>query len=477
MSYYAIDFGDKQILVSRVNGNQIVLVKNLKQVDVHETFKKVNFDKKLDMSYKLMPYMFKIIYICIHTSSLCNLSCTYCFLKDKSKSAPMNIHRAIKFIDYIIAHYPHAEKYIVDLTGSGEPLLNMDMITQIGEYCKTKSNEIRKEILPMLVTNGTLLSKDNVHGLRNAGILFGVSIDGTKKMHNSTRKKSNNQGTYKSVIKNVKGVKDRTLIGAAVTLTEANQNVRKVLKHLIQFFPTISIKPVRGVNEARGIHESNIGNVKSEYSNLSDFILRKTLKRNFSYLAALLNGDDYFGKFILRVILNQKVVSRCDAGVGRFSLAGNGKIYACPAAINIEPLEIGDSTKGIDLIKQKKITSILSNQERCMNCRARFVCGGECMVTSYYANGKISSIDPIMCEFKLHLFDLAVQLKFSIATQNRDIYDIVYRGCKDKSDRFKEDRDLSETLKKNQEYLFTELKAIKDNDITLYEKIKKEEIK
>jgi len=78
----------------------------------------------------------------------------------------------------IIAEYPNAGMYIIDPTGSGEPLLKKNHLYQIGEYCKTKSNELKREILPMIVTNGTLLDKATVQELRDAGVLFGVSLDG-----------------------------------------------------------------------------------------------------------------------------------------------------------------------------------------------------------------------------------------------------------------------------------------------------------
>lgn len=67
----------------------------------------------------------------------------------------MTIDEAKRFIDFIISEFPKAEKYIVDPTGSGEPLLRMDFIIELAEHCHFKSNEICKEVLPMLVTNGT----------------------------------------------------------------------------------------------------------------------------------------------------------------------------------------------------------------------------------------------------------------------------------------------------------------------------------
>ncbi|MFH2116614.1 MAG: SPASM domain-containing protein [Bacillota bacterium] len=337
-----------------------------------------------------------------------------------------------------------------------------------------KSGETRREVLPMLVTNGTLLSLDTVDKLRKAGVLFGVSIDGIKRAHDLNRIDYRGLGTHKTILKNIKKIKDRTLLGAAVTLTDSNKDLVQTMKHLIKYFPAISIKPVRSTNGKGGICEDNIKEIKDEYSKLCLFLVKKTLEGDLSYISALLNGDDYLGKFILRVILNQKVQTRCDAGLGRYSLAADGKIYTCPAAIDIKELEIGSLETGIDTQKQQKIWEVLSERNKCDQCIANFVCGGECMVTSYYAYRKIDEMDSIMCNLKRHLFSLAVKFKFVIALGDEEIYNNLINGCIEKNNRFKTDEDLNLVLEKTKsKYSFTELKSIKDSNIYLYNEIKK----
>ena len=112
--------------------------------------------------------LFKTIYISLHASSKCNMKCKYCFMQVRP-DVNITIDEAKRFIDFIIFEFPKAEKFIVDPTESGEPLLRMGFILKLSEYCHLKSNEICKEVLPMLVTNGTLLTKENVDKLQSAG--------------------------------------------------------------------------------------------------------------------------------------------------------------------------------------------------------------------------------------------------------------------------------------------------------------------
>jgi len=388
----------------------------------------------------------------------------------------ITIDEAKRFIDFIISEFPIAEKYIVDPTGSGEPLLRMDLILELAEYCHLKSNEICKEVLPMLVTNGTLLIKENVDRLQSAGYIFGVSIDGNKNAHDTNRVNAKQEGTYKQIIKNVRNIKHREYLGAAVTLTNEKMDLVKAFKSLSKYFTTISIKPVRSFeNGVDGINEDNIEDIKNQYTKLYKFILARTLKGNLDYLGVLLNGDDYFGKFLLRIILNHKVSTRCDAGMGRFSLTPDMRIIACPGSIGIEEMELGSLDTGLDQTRINHFWNILSERKHCLDCEARYVCGGECMVVSYYKDNRLDSVDEVMCELKKHLFELAVKFKFELIIQSEALFNIVFEGCQNKANRFQEDKDFCSTLKKlNGQYTFMELKKIKDDDYQNYNRVRDE---
>jgi uncharacterized protein len=352
----------------------------------------------------------------------------------------------------------------------------MNFLKELAKYCFDKSNEICKEVLPMLVTNGTLLDKGNIDILQSLGYIFGISIDGYKDSHDRNRLNKLGKGTYKQIIRNIKNIKHREYLGVAVTLTNSKMDLVKAFRSLYKYFTTISIKLVRSFdNTVEGINEFNIDEIKDEYTKLYKHILNKTLKGNLDNLGVLLNGDDYLGKFILRVILNQKVSTRCDAGLGRFSLTPDKKIIACPGSIGIEELEIGDLFTGLEEQKINIIWNVLSKREYCKDCIARYVCGGECLIVSYYKDKKIDSIDKVMCELKKHLFKLAVKFKFEVLIKSEELFKVIYEGCLIKANRFQEDKEFSETLSKLEgNYTYMELKMIKDDNPIKYEKIKED---
>lgn len=470
-NYIELQHGKNKIIISIINGNQLIVNGGFfseNELRSNRMFDEIKFTEVYEKS------LYSTIFICLQTSNMCNLKCSYCFNKQETNEE-ISIEDAIRFINFVIDRFPNAGKFIVDPTGSSEPLLRMDLIDSIAEFCAVKSNEIKKEVLPMLVTNGTLLTQEKVESLQQAGYIFGISIDGSKRNHNRYRVFPNGQGSYELVMKNTKRIQHKEYLGVAVTLTNEKMNLVKIVKHLARYFPTISIKPVRSEMSSLGINESNVEMIKDNYTRLYNFLLKKTLLNELSYISSLLNGDDYFGKFISRVILNQKVFTRCDASLGRFSLSSKKEILPCPGANGISDLILGNLEEGIIKEKIHEIWSILRKHKACENCVARFVCGGECLVVSYYSSRKFDNVDPIMCVLKKHLFNLAVKFKFEIMINNSELYKVLYEGCTKKSSRFSEDSELRDILlhSKNK-YTFLELKKIKDENYPGYIKIKKE---
>ncbi len=203
-----------------------------------------------------------------------------------------------------------------------------------------------------------------------------------------------------------------------------------------------------------------------------DFLVIETKKGNFKYISAILNGDDYFGKFILRSILDIKVATRCDAGIGRFSLSTDNKIFVCPGAVDISDMVVGDLTKGIYDTKRQEFWSFLTNREYCGDCYARYICGGTCMVDSYYNKNYLKAEDNPLCKLNKHLYELS--LLFKIIMKNSKHYKEIYSACITKNQRFKKDEDINYILRNSYDYLFNELKDLRYNNKREFSKILKQ---
>lgn len=419
---------NRYFAVSIKNGQVVRLLKPIDNNTIIKLQNKSFFDEN---PLKINSHA-KTITMSLNVINQCNLNCKYCFNKDKNLKR-LSFEQCVEFIDKIIDKHNNANRFIVDLSGSGEPLLALDLIVRISKYCQSKSNEIKKEVLVMFATNGILLTKEVAKLLKDNLILFGISLDG-KKNNNKYRVDYNGVNCYKRVIKNIKEIQNMDYVGVAVTLYDEKQNLVKICKEFIKYFETISIKPVRN-NFEFGISKKNIDKIKYNYYKFTEFLIKESLyKYNTKYLKAILNGDDYFGRYLYRIILNQRISSRCDIGYSRYSLGIDGVIYGCPALVGRKNIKLNEGFS-------------VERSMDCEKCYARYLCGGECMANSYNLNNNFNTNDEIMCELKKHLFQLGYYL-VSMLKENKKIFLEILEFCNEKNNRDNINIEIQEKIEK-----------------------------
>lgn len=92
-----LNFGDFYILVSKINGNVLSLsIKEFCNRDfLTDRVEEFHMYKKIEPIGKYNKNLFKTIYISLHTSAKCNLSCTYCFKKERDNKN-LSLKRELK---------------------------------------------------------------------------------------------------------------------------------------------------------------------------------------------------------------------------------------------------------------------------------------------------------------------------------------------------------------------------------------------
>lgn len=420
------------------------------------------FENDMDMQPFGLEYI-RTVTMCIHISKGCNLRCKYCF--GVACGDDLTFDEIRRFIDCVTVLYPRADRYIVDMSGSGEPLLRLDLIIEIAKYCNELSDKYVREFLPTLVTNGTLLDDTTVKKLQNAGVLFGVSLDGDKTSHDRNRVFADGRGSYDIIRSNIKAIKHKEFVGIATTYGDKTPMLDAFLAS-VELLPTVAMKPVRCKEQSFDAEK-----ICAEYDRLIRFVLKMHIKGDTKYIFALINGDDYFGKFLKRVVCGASVYGRCDAGVGRFALAPDRNIYCCPAAIGNADCKVGDLEIGIRQSKVDKMWRSLNNPA-CRGCYARSACGGECKIVSYNKYGTTDKIDDNMCAVKRHLFALSVYYCDCLSENNVEQYRWLENMSRKVESYYSRDEKLIDAvLLSNGRYKFTQLKKIKDDDINEFEKI------
>ncbi len=360
----------------------------------------------------------------------------------------MEIESAITHLNLLFSLFPEGEKYFVDLSGKGEPLLALGDILRLADWCHRKQDEIGKEILVQFVCNGTLLSSLVAETLQKHGILFGVSLDGYKSTHDAHRKTKEGKPTFDWIIKNVSVIEHRDYVGCAGTITRDVFPLLETIRSLMPLFKTISFRPARG--DMR-IDSESAKRWQEEYERLAYALYEDSLEGDDSMFLTLMNGDDYFGRFLCRAFGGQIVLNRCDGGISRFSIDTNGAIYACPA----------DSEGGFPIdgdLRQAARAEFERQSFACLDCPFKFLCGGECPIELR----RIGKPWKPMCDLKQKMIVLANWLELRLAIDRPEMHERLKLFVEEKMSRYRKDPELERFMKGHTNLSFTEAKRLFD---------------
>lgn len=357
----------------------------------------------------LLPSSYSTLTICLEASLSCNLDCVYCFGKKRSGKNPSFSAFRPK-IDSLIDENLDKSRYFLDLSGDREPLLNLKFILDAADYALAKSEVLRKEVLVTFVCNGTLLSKEIARILKKKSVLFGISLDGDRKTHDFNRPFKDGSGSFDQIMSNVASFDDRSFLGCSITFGKARFPLLETLDGLLEYFPTVSAKPTR-LKPPNGFNDDDISYWKAEYDRLCLALIERAKSGDFRLVFSLLNGSDYFGKFLLRTLLDLRSFNRCDAGVGRVYILSDGKLAPCAPLSEFEDIVSAFSSNYV-LSEGMAFCSKMAENLDCRGCSYIFRCGGECPVERRYNSG----VNRHLCDLKRHL----ILLSFYFAASLRD---------------------------------------------------------
>lgn len=201
--------------------------KKLKEFKESNVLSEINIHEKGNLYYS--DYYLKLV-----QSTRCNLNCLYCFAK-KDKKFDMSVETAKKAILFFLDNFVPDDKrrYIIDLTGSGEPLLRLDFILKVNDFVQELKKERNINIFCQLATNGMLLTKETSSLLKKKCILFGVSLDGEKEISEKNRTGLK----YDVVAKNINDMDNKDFFGLAATYSGNNHDFIQIFKSLFAFTP------------------------------------------------------------------------------------------------------------------------------------------------------------------------------------------------------------------------------------------------
>ncbi len=338
--------------------------------------------------------------------SLCNLDCNYCYYLDKAeiyggREPRMNLEMLETCVrEYIQAN--DAQEVMFNWHGGEPTVMGLDFYKQALMLQKKYAGD--KIIHNTLQTNGTLLNADWASFFRDNDFLIGISIDGPQSIHDKFRRDKGGAPTFEKVMRGIEILyRGNVQFNTMSTVNKASEGrgleVYKFLKsigsHYMQFMPVVEHvkyplgKDGRPMKKARPfiVDPSESGAVIAPWS-IDSLAFGKFLCDIFDYWVCNDVGQYYVNQFDASLACwYGEMPGVCTHGEtcgGNTIIEHNGDVYPCDHFVYSKYL-LGNIT-------QKSLRSMIMSPEqtkfgidkrnslpgKCIRCKYRFVCNGEC---------------------------------------------------------------------------------------------------
>jgi len=335
----------------------------------------------------------------LQVTQQCNLRCSYCAYSGSYDSQRthsnqrMQLETAKKAIDFFLGRNNELADVIIGFYG-GEPLLEFDLIRHCVEYAKGQVEG--KRLRFNMTTNGTLLSGDIAEYLVKNGFGLSISLDGSKDEHDANRKFANGEGSFDTIMKNVRELRDRYPKYDGHISFMATINPHIDLECVMEYFSAEEVFSdtsivFNNVNEAhlKGdlVYGQNYYGVRNyEYMKM---LFAMVGKLDDKYVSPLVGRAKSAIEQKQRAVTSRMVLPSathhggpCLPGVQRLFVRTDGALFPCERVGEmLDFFVIGNLEDGFDIEKMKRVLNIgkLTEDEckRCWGLRNCTICASQ----------------------------------------------------------------------------------------------------
>jgi uncharacterized protein len=319
--------------------------------------------------------------ISLNVSNRCNLSCVYCYANSgnfggaQDRSMTSDVARAA--IDRLLTGASRDAPVTIGFLG-GEPFANRALIHDAVTYASAEGARLGFDVRFSVTTNATLLRDEDIALLRYYPFAVTVSIDGSPAQHDQQRPRARTRlGSWSIMAERVAPLlayPGRAKLAARATVTRDDLDIASRVEAITALgFPEVGVSPLRvAANADTALRDPDwpiyFARI-TEAANIELSRARTGLPIRLTNLAVALKQ------------LHRGAVSPfpCGAGGGYFSVAADGRWYACHRAVGDDRFRLGDNI-GLDADRRRVflVSRHVHAQESCGSCWARYLCSGAC---------------------------------------------------------------------------------------------------
>lgn len=347
-----------------------------------------------------------MITIIVKGTNGCNLACSYCSLGKKQNFKYVSKERLIEIFTYSCDYAKsRMENKITFILHGGEPtLIKTSVYRSAIKEIKQKYEELNLEF--SVQTNGLKITDDFVKFAQEFDIHVGVSIDGSKEIHDQERRTSENKPSFEQVINNINKLQNAGIKVACLMVLTKNA-INKGYEYL-DFFAEkhihLKINPLLNYGEAFGHPELLLE--EGEYANYLIGLYEYSIKND---IGVTISPSDN----ILKAILYNRKIGECsfnkECSKHFLSIDYKGDIYPCGKFSDMDTFKLGNilntPINKLNFQVMKKLYERRNKEKplKCLSCKFNGLCNGGCSAEAAI-DGDFEK-EPILCEDYKILFD------------------------------------------------------------------------
>jgi uncharacterized protein len=301
----------------------------------------------------------------------------------------------------------------------GETLLNFPVLARTIEYARERAREVGKDVDFSLTTNATLLKPDVIEFLAENNVGVTISIDGPREVQDKFRVFNNGAGSYDLVAPKIKDLLKRHRsrpIGARVTLTSANMDVKRIYRHLTEEigFWEVGFAPVTtSPNRAHAIGDGGYDRMLDQFRELAQEFLEYSVANRHHGFSNVKETLEELHKGVSKAF-------PCGAGLGLLGVATDGDVALCHRFAGSDAHKLGTVRDGIDRSAQVAFLQEhhVSNKTDCSTCWARPLCSGGCYHEAHTRYGDTTHANLHYCEWIRGWTEVCLQVYGELSVRN-----------------------------------------------------------
>ncbi len=343
----------------------------------------------------------KVKTLMLTVTESCNLCCVYCYEHNKTANA-MSFETAKRIIDEEFMADDGFEAIEVQFFG-GEPFVEFELMKQVHDY--VYSLETKKERICFAITNGTYVHGEIQKWLRKHKDTFcvGLSLDGTKKMHDMNRRKHNGEGSFEDI--------DIGFYKECWPFQDIKMTVsRQTLPYLAEGIMYIQNLGFNGAGSfAYGIDwdlEKDLPILEKQLDILVDYYIKNPSVSVAKIISMPIQNIEY---------TLEEGFKWCGAGTQMKCYDVNGNVFPCQFFMG---LTIGELSKINENVFQQKDVKLVD--DKCASCPLYSICP-TCYGVNYAESGNLYERDDAHCEINKRIILANAKIQYHKITAKDQI--------------------------------------------------------